>query len=131
MVAGTCVLGSQFILVRGDMRVATWLWYLGIGLWLVLIYAVFTLLTVKGEKPALPDGINGGWSVGRRHAFGRGPRESARPVGHERRPRADRVLLPGDVARREHALRLDHRTHLLPLHLLPNHAGEPGGPLLD
>jgi tellurite resistance protein TehA-like permease len=61
MVAGTCVLGSQFILVRGDTRVATWLWYLGIGLWLVLTYAVFTLLTVKGKKPALPDGLNGGW----------------------------------------------------------------------
>ena len=61
MVAGTCVLGSQFVLVRGDTRVAMWLWCLGIGLWLVLTYAVFTCLTVKGEKPALPDGLNGGW----------------------------------------------------------------------
>jgi tellurite resistance protein TehA-like permease len=61
MVAGTCVLGSQFVLVRGDARVASWLWALGIALWLVLTYAIFTCLTVKHEKPALPDGINGGW----------------------------------------------------------------------
>ena len=55
------MLGSQFILVRGDTRVAMWLWCLGIVLWLVLTYAVFTSLTVKDEKPALPDGLNGGW----------------------------------------------------------------------
>lgn len=61
MVAGTCVLGSQFVLVRGDPRVAAWLWYLGIALWLALTYSIFTLLTVKGEKPTLADGLNGGW----------------------------------------------------------------------
>jgi tellurite resistance protein TehA-like permease len=61
IVAGTCVLGSQFVLVRGDARAAAWLWALGIVLWLALTYAVFTRLTVKQEKPALPDGLNGGW----------------------------------------------------------------------
>ena len=61
IVAGTCVLGSQFVLLRGETRVAAWLWYLGIGLWLVLTYAVFTSLTVKAEKPTLADGLNGGW----------------------------------------------------------------------
>jgi tellurite resistance protein TehA-like permease len=61
IVAGTCVLGTQFVLVQGDARVAAWLWGLGIVLWLTLTYAVFTRLTVKVEKPALPDGINGGW----------------------------------------------------------------------
>jgi tellurite resistance protein TehA-like permease len=55
------VLGSQFVLVRDEARVATWLWALGIALWLLLTYAVFTLLTIKGEKPALSAGINGGW----------------------------------------------------------------------
>ena len=61
MVAGTCVLGSQFVLVRDEVRVAAWLWALGIALWLLLTYAVFTLLTIKREKPALSAGINGGW----------------------------------------------------------------------
>jgi tellurite resistance protein TehA-like permease len=61
IVAGTCVLGSQFVLVRADARVAAWLWGLGIALWLALTYAVFTRLTVKAEKPALADGLNGGW----------------------------------------------------------------------
>jgi tellurite resistance protein TehA-like permease len=32
-------------------------------LWLVLIYAVFTALTVKEVKPPLDQGINGGWLV--------------------------------------------------------------------
>jgi tellurite resistance protein TehA-like permease len=61
IVAGTCVLGSQFVLIRGDTRTAAALWALGIALWLVLTYAIFTGLTVKEQKPALPDGLNGGW----------------------------------------------------------------------
>jgi tellurite resistance protein TehA-like permease len=62
-VAGTCVLGSQFVVLRGDHRTASLLWFLGIALWVLLIYAVFTGLTVKEVKPSLADGINGGWLV--------------------------------------------------------------------
>ncbi len=61
VVAATCVLGAQFVLLRGDARGALWLWYMGIALWLVLIYGVFTFLTIKSQKPALSDGLNGGW----------------------------------------------------------------------
>jgi tellurite resistance protein TehA-like permease len=61
IVAGTCVLGSQFVLIRGDARIAAGLWGLGIALWLALTYAVFTCLTVKERKPTLPDGLSGGW----------------------------------------------------------------------
>jgi tellurite resistance protein TehA-like permease len=39
------------------------LWCLGVVLWLLLIYTVFTLLTVRADKPGLADGINGGWLV--------------------------------------------------------------------
>ena len=60
-VAATCVLGSQALVVGGLPRVATALWVAGIVLWALLTYAVFTLLIVKGEKPALAEGINGGW----------------------------------------------------------------------
>ena len=63
IVAGTCVLGSQSLVVAGAWRVAVWLWLAGIVLWAVVTYTVFGLLTVKSEKPSLADGINGGWLV--------------------------------------------------------------------
>jgi tellurite resistance protein TehA-like permease len=62
-VAGTCVLGTQFLLIRGNIMVATSLWFLGLALWFLLTYTIFTGLTVKSEKPPLEQGINGGWLV--------------------------------------------------------------------
>jgi tellurite resistance protein TehA-like permease len=62
-VAGTCVLGSQFLLIGGSSTIATSLWLFGIALWSVLTYAIFTCLTVKAKKPPLAQGINGGWLV--------------------------------------------------------------------
>jgi tellurite resistance protein TehA-like permease len=63
LVAGTCVLGSQFVLLSGDMLTAGILWGIGLALWLVLIYAVFSILMTKDEKPSLEVGVNGGWLV--------------------------------------------------------------------
>jgi len=62
-VAATCVLGSQWFVIEGAWRLAAWLWTAGIGLWALITYSVFALLTVKAEKPSLADGINGGWLV--------------------------------------------------------------------
>jgi tellurite resistance protein TehA-like permease len=63
VVAATCVLGSQCVVVADAPRIGLWFWVAGIVLYVVLIYSVFTLLTVKQEKPALSEGINGGWLV--------------------------------------------------------------------
>jgi tellurite resistance protein TehA-like permease len=63
VVAGTCVLGSQVLIIGGNWRAATVLWILGILLWAVLTYAIFTVMTVKQVKPTLAEGINGGWLV--------------------------------------------------------------------
>lgn len=60
-VAATCVLGSQFILILGQYEVAIFLWFLGILLWLILTYTIFTTFTVKENKPSLDKGINGAW----------------------------------------------------------------------
>jgi tellurite resistance protein TehA-like permease len=60
-VAGTCVLGSQFLLVGEWRTAALAAWIAGIALWLVLTYTIFTVITVKADKPSLADGINGGW----------------------------------------------------------------------
>jgi tellurite resistance protein TehA-like permease len=63
MVAATCMLGTQCLLIGKASTVALALWGLGIGLYVVLVYSVFTILTVKEQKPALAEGINGGWLV--------------------------------------------------------------------
>jgi tellurite resistance protein TehA-like permease len=63
MVAATCVLGSQCLIIAEAPGVAFWFWVLGIALYVVLVYAVFTILTVKEQKPTLAEGINGGWLV--------------------------------------------------------------------
>jgi tellurite resistance protein TehA-like permease len=63
IVAGTCVLGSQSWLIAQVWTTAAALWIAGIVLWAAVTYTVFTLLTVKVDKPPLAEGINGGWLV--------------------------------------------------------------------
>ncbi len=62
-IAGTCVLGSQFIIVVEHYWFAMLLWLLAVVLWVGLTYAIFTAYTVKERKPSLAEGINGGWLV--------------------------------------------------------------------
>jgi tellurite resistance protein TehA-like permease len=61
LVAGTNVLGSQFVILTANETIALFLWILGVVLWVVLIYTLFTVMTVKAEKPPLESGINGAW----------------------------------------------------------------------
>jgi tellurite resistance protein TehA-like permease len=60
-VAATCVLGSQVILIAGRFEPAVFLLGAGVVFWVVLTYTVFTILTIKEDKPSLVEGINGGW----------------------------------------------------------------------
>ena len=62
-VAGTGVLGAQFLLVVHIPIVAIVLWVVTVALWLLLIYWIFTAISVKKTKPSLAEGINGGWLV--------------------------------------------------------------------
>jgi tellurite resistance protein TehA-like permease len=63
MVAGTCVLGSEFVIQAQNLTVAAALWYLGLGLWILLIYSFFTAATIAETKPALGTGLNGAWLI--------------------------------------------------------------------
>ena len=63
LVAAVCVLGTQFLVVSEIRIAAIGLWWLGVGLWFVMTYIIFTSFAVKEEKPSLPDGIHGGWLV--------------------------------------------------------------------
>ncbi|MCC6192968.1 MAG: tellurite resistance/C4-dicarboxylate transporter family protein [Burkholderiales bacterium] len=60
-VAGSGVLGSQFILLANDFVIAKFLWILALALWIGLTYTVFTALTIKEHKPSLDEGISGAW----------------------------------------------------------------------
>jgi tellurite resistance protein TehA-like permease len=63
VVAATCVLGNQFVVVSKRPQIATALWFAGTVLWALVTYSIFTILTVKREKPRVEDGLNGGWLV--------------------------------------------------------------------
>ena len=63
IIAGTCVLGSQFVIIAKAPGIALSLWLLGILLWAVLTYGILTILTVNTTKPTLIKGLNGGWLV--------------------------------------------------------------------
>jgi len=61
VVAGTCVLGSALFIVLGRFLPVLVLWFVGVGLWLVIMYTFFTAVTVRENKPSIESGLNGGW----------------------------------------------------------------------
>jgi oxygen-independent coproporphyrinogen III oxidase len=61
LVAGTCVLGTQYEVLSVSAAFALALWGLGAVLWVVLIYTFFTSVTIRPVKPPLEDGLNGAW----------------------------------------------------------------------
>jgi len=63
IVAGTCVLGSQYVILGADQGIALLLLAFGSALWVGLIYGFFLAVTVRSEKPTLAEGVNGGWLV--------------------------------------------------------------------
>lgn len=60
-VAGTCVLGIQYIIMVENYYISATLLTFGILLWLFLTYTIFTTLTTQQNKPTLDKGITGGW----------------------------------------------------------------------
>ena len=63
IVAGTCVLGTEILVVTGRADLARPLWTVGVGLWFLVMYAFFTAVIVRGAKPTLEQGINGAWLI--------------------------------------------------------------------
>src|SRR5687768_2763510 len=45
LVAASCILGSQFVVITQQYTVAAGLWLLGLILWIFLTYAFFTIVT--------------------------------------------------------------------------------------
>jgi len=63
VVAGTCVLGSQLIIVVGQFGVAAILWLAALVFWLIIMYTFFTAVTVRENKPSVESGLNGAWLI--------------------------------------------------------------------
>ncbi len=63
LVAGTCVVGSDLLVVADRPEVAEILWYVGIGLWIVVMYGFFTAIISRRAKPSLEKGISGAWLI--------------------------------------------------------------------
>lgn len=63
IVAGTCVLGTQNVVVLGAVGIGEALWWLGLILWFGIMYTFFTAVTVRRRKPSLARGINGAWLI--------------------------------------------------------------------
>lgn len=62
-VAGTCVLGSQLLIVAGAEKAASALWFLGLLLWALVMYTFFAAVTVREDKPTLEKGLSGVWLI--------------------------------------------------------------------
>jgi len=63
LVAGTCVFGSQLIIVLEHYAIARVLWYVAILLWIMIMYTFFTAVTIRKNKPTIAEGINGAWLI--------------------------------------------------------------------
>ena len=63
LVAVSTGLGRQYVILNCDQQTASFLWILGLAIWLLLIYIFFAVMTLKDEKPPLEKGINGAWLV--------------------------------------------------------------------
>ena len=63
LVAGICVFGSELLVVAQTRGIAKVLWFIGIGLWIVVMYSFFTAIISRTEKPNLERGISGAWLI--------------------------------------------------------------------
>ena len=59
--AALCILGVEHVLLRSSFELSIFIWYFSIGLWLILLYSFFVLVTIKKQKPSLESGLNGSW----------------------------------------------------------------------
>lgn len=61
VVAGSAILGKQFVLIAENYLIATILYYFSLILWFLLIYTLFTITITKRFKPGLDHGMSGIW----------------------------------------------------------------------
>ena len=62
-VAGSCILGSQFLLMTHNLAAATSFLALKVALWVGFTYTIFAAFSVKRHEPPLDEGITGAWLI--------------------------------------------------------------------
>ena len=62
-VAGSSLIGVQFLMIVHSRAIAAFFLALAVGLWALLTYAIFPAFTLKREKPSLMDGLSSLWLV--------------------------------------------------------------------
>jgi tellurite resistance protein TehA-like permease len=62
-VAGTNVVGAQALVLGHDFGAAEFLSFSGAGLWLIMTYGFFAVITTRAHKLAFDDALSGGWLV--------------------------------------------------------------------
>jgi tellurite resistance protein TehA-like permease len=63
IVAGTCILGEQFLRIGGNYNIAMGLYYFGFLLWIVLLYSLFVIIISTSRKVSLGQGMSGLWLI--------------------------------------------------------------------
>lgn len=61
LIAGTEVLGSQLVVIKGLYAWGVVFWIVAFFLWLILMYTFFTIIIIKKVKPVIEEAVNGGW----------------------------------------------------------------------
>lgn len=61
IVAGACIIGLQFALLKEAFAPSVFLWFFSFIIWLIIMYAFFIAVIVKRQKPSLEKGMNGSW----------------------------------------------------------------------
>ncbi len=120
VVAGSAILGSQFVLLANEEITGILLWGLAMALCLILNYGIFTTFTIQRRKPSLEHGITGTCLLA--VVAAQSPRCARRCSGCALGSRpSTRIQLhcPLPLALERHTLHLDRGAHLLSLHVLP------------
>ncbi len=63
VVAGTCILGSQFVELQKNIPVGFVFWVAGAVLWAVLLYSFFISIATKGQNRPLENALDGRWLI--------------------------------------------------------------------
>lgn len=61
IIAGSCLLGNQYVLLKHINTAGITLLVIGICTWVLIIYSFFIRISIKKEKPDLEKGMNGSW----------------------------------------------------------------------
>lgn len=59
--AASCVLGSELVVLEGSPAAGAVFWLIGLATWILLVYAILVVLSVRREKRDLGQGFEGNW----------------------------------------------------------------------